>query len=71
MNQKQTTQTQVAKAAPLCQWSSVTFSDLVVEVNGVHGGRDYVGLAVTCSHDPSHLVHELHGDPCRGGRAAG
>lgn len=58
-------------SAPLCWRSSLTFSDLVVKVNGVHGSRDDVGLAVTRGHDPSHLVHELHGDPCREGQAAG
>lgn len=36
-----------------------------MKVNGVHGSSDYVGLAMTCGHDPSHLVHELHGDTCR------
>lgn len=35
-----------------------------MEVNGVHGGSDYVGLAVTRGHDAGHLVHELHGDTC-------
>lgn len=42
----------------------VTFSDLVMEVDGIHGSSDDVGLAVTCRDDPSHLVHELHGDAC-------
>lgn len=38
-----------------------TFLDLAVEVNGVHGGCDDVGLAVAVGHDPRHLVHQLHG----------
>lgn len=57
--------TQAAKATPFSlSADSVTFSDLVMKVNGVHGSRDYVGLAVTSSYDPSHLIHELHGDTC-------
>lgn len=49
---------------PFCRQSAVTSFDLVVEVDGVHGSCDYVGLAVTCGHDPGHIVHELHGDTC-------
>lgn len=42
----------------------LTFLDLLVEVDGVHGGGDDVGLAVSGGHDPGDLVHQLHGDPC-------
>lgn len=55
---------QPGRPLPLGGEGSVTFSDLVVEVNGVHGSSDDVGFAVTCGHDPGHLVHELHGDTC-------
>lgn len=43
-----------------------TFFDLLMEVDGIHRGSDDVGLAVAGSHDPSNLIHELHGDTCEG-----
>lgn len=50
---------------------ALTFLDLLVEIDGVHGGGDDVGFAVTGGHNPGDLIHQLHGDPCGGRRAAG
>lgn len=44
--------------------SSLTFPDFVVEIDGIHGSCDDVGLAVACSHNPGHFIHELHRDTC-------
>lgn len=49
---------------PLLTGRALTFSDLVVKIDCIHGSCDDVGLAVACSHNPSHLIHELHGDTC-------
>lgn len=51
--------------------SSLTFPDFVVKIDGIHRSCDYVGLAMASSHNPSHLIHKLHGDTCtnKGARA--
>lgn len=44
---------------------ALTLFDLAVEVDGVHGDGDDVGVAVAGGHDARHLVHQLHGYTCR------
>lgn len=43
----------------------LTLFDLAVEVDGIHGDGDDVGVAVASGHDARHLVHQLHGYTCR------
>lgn len=42
----------------------LTFFYLAVEVNGVHGGSNDVGVTVPSCDDPGDFIHQLHGHTC-------